>query len=162
MSRRKAHKPRRPRPSNALASNQIPAASPPRSLAASTDRPDPGPGSTGWTNVATTAGDLGAAPAWRAHQLSAGDTSLGRLVELVAARELARQAVDAEVLSLRRQRVSWTAIGAALGVSRQAARQHYTVPIAAESRDPSTHVHDGAPRQPTDSHGGRDDGQPRA
>jgi hypothetical protein len=51
------------------------------------------------------------------------DTS--RLAELVAARDAAQKSVDDEVGILRRFGADWAAIGRALGVSRQAARQRY-------------------------------------
>ena len=48
-----------------------------------------------------------------------------RLYDLVAAREAAAAAVDTEVRRLRRLGASWPQLAAALGVSRQAARQRY-------------------------------------
>ena len=48
-----------------------------------------------------------------------------RLLDLVAAREAAAAAVDTEVRRLRRLGASWPQLAAALGVSRQAARQRY-------------------------------------
>lgn len=46
-----------------------------------------------------------------------------RLRELVARRVAAQEAVDEEIRALLGQGCRWTAIGQALGVSRQAARQ---------------------------------------
>lgn len=48
-----------------------------------------------------------------------------RLYDLVAARNAATAAVDAEVRRLRRLGASWPQLAAALGVSRQAARERY-------------------------------------
>jgi hypothetical protein len=79
--------------------------------------------------------------------------AVGHLADLVAARERVCRAVDDEVLRLRRQRLSWTAIGAVLGVTRQAARQRYSSHAATGSPDSygsSECVRDSARLQPTD------------
>ncbi|MBA2768183.1 MAG: RNA polymerase subunit sigma-70 [Sporichthyaceae bacterium] len=53
--------------------------------------------------------------------------ALEQLRELVAQREEATVAVDREVNRLRRLGARWPDIAGGLGVSRQAARQKYTV-----------------------------------
>lgn len=62
------------------------------------------------------------------------------LVDLLALRDEVDAAVDVAVIGLREQGHSWTEIGAAVGVTRQAARQRWAdkVPLSAESsRGPS-------------------------
>lgn len=50
---------------------------------------------------------------------------LPELVRLVRQRARLDEAIRAEVLRLRRAGASWTIVGAALGVSRQGARQRF-------------------------------------
>jgi hypothetical protein len=71
-----------------------------------------------------------------------------RLAELVAVRRSASDAVDAEVLALRGRGVAWPAIAAALGVSRQGARQRYGAASTEARRaasDPSLAIHGSPP-----------------
>jgi hypothetical protein len=53
------------------------------------------------------------------------DARLSRLLELVAERETVERGIEEEILQLRCRGLAWPAIGAALGVSRQAVRQRY-------------------------------------
>lgn len=53
------------------------------------------------------------------------DARLSHLLELVAERDSVEGAIADEILQLRRRGLAWPAIGAALGVSRQAVRQRY-------------------------------------
>lgn len=59
------------------------------------------------------------------HDHGSTDRPVPDLVRLVARRAEADAAVAAEVHRLHRAGASWTVIGRALGVSRQAARQRY-------------------------------------
>ncbi len=53
------------------------------------------------------------------------DVNTAPLAALVGERRIVEEAIGAEVGRLRRRGVDWAAIGRALGVSRQAARQRY-------------------------------------
>ena len=154
MSRRKLHKPRRARPAYAAPSfpderRVLDAGSPPTRT---NDRP------VGWAEVppgpAAVVGlrrdDFSGLT--RAPSPVMDESAVIRLRELVAARDLAGQAVDAEVLSLRRRGLTWTVLGTALGVSRQAARQRYAAAAATVARtafESSLDVQDRPPILPT-------------
>jgi hypothetical protein len=55
----------------------------------------------------------------------AASDSVGRLRTLVARQSAAQQAVEAEILRLLSAGLSWTDIGAGVGLTRQGARQRY-------------------------------------